>query len=160
MFETQQFEDDALLKGSSLQWGLTPSPHTEAECPHAGGSHLSALLLLFPGSQPNPPLVPIAYGKDWPIWLPSQNCWLRQENMPKLHQATRKHEKVQSWCCAGCLSRVLAVQGRPAPHLLTALRYLPAILPISSFCLALPVTQSIKWASYFIANLSWLITGS
>lgn len=80
---------------------------------------------LFPDSKPNPQLMPIAYRKDQPVWLLLQQHWLRQENMPKPHQATGKHEQVWSWCCPGCLWRALAVQGRPAPHLLTALHYLP-----------------------------------
>lgn len=76
-------------------------------------------------SQPNPQLMPTSYGKDRPVWLLPQQHWLRQGNMPKPHQPTGKHEQAWSWCRPGCLWRALAVQGRPAPRLLTALCYLP-----------------------------------
>lgn len=58
---------------------------------------------VFPHSQPNPQLMPITYGKDRPIWLLLQKRWLGQENVPKPHQATGKHEQVWSWCLPGRL---------------------------------------------------------
>lgn len=110
------------LKDSSTQWGLTPFPLSGGQVSPTGMAVTSPL---HPFCFPVPSLMPIAYGKDWPIWLLPQKRWIRQENMPKHHQAMRKHEQVRSWCCPGCCHGALAVQGRPAPRLLTALCYLP-----------------------------------
>lgn len=153
----QQLRDET--GGSPLKrligtWGPTPSPGPE-DVSHRAGSHLSTSpILCF--------LIPSLTLSSCPSLMERidqsgsccsstgsgrktcQNLTKQQGNMSRFGLGVAQAASEEHWLCKAGLP--LACW---QPCVIS-----PAILPISSFCLALPVTQSIKWASYFITNLS------